>query len=123
MVENKAHTATANRIAQHLNAQYNSGEGFDIETDELIVEVETTATLRAGIERLRMAPGTVKVYVALTNKDGVREALRLTSGTRVGVMDPQGNVVKETSPSCENPHPTDQGQQDRPNDPCDGPSS
>ena len=40
------------------------------------------------------APG--KVYVALTNKDGVREALRLASGTRVGVMDPQGTVIKES---------------------------
>jgi hypothetical protein len=95
MTDNKAHTATANRIAQRLGTRYNSGPGFDIQTEELTIEVETTATVQEGIERLREAPG--RVYVALTNKDGVREALRFASGTRVGVMDPQGTVVKESA--------------------------
>ena len=94
MAENKAHTATANRIAQLYGTRYNAGDGFDIRTGELIVEVETTATVHEGIDRLRQTPG--RVYVALTNKDGVREALRLAAGTHVGVMDPQGNVVKES---------------------------
>lgn len=94
MGENKAHTATANRIAQLYGARYNAGEGFDIQAGDLIVEVETTATVQEGIDRLRQAPG--RVYVALTNKDGVREALRLAAGTRVGVMDPQGHVVRES---------------------------
>jgi hypothetical protein len=94
MTENKAHTATANRIAQRLGTRYNPGPGFDIQTDELTIEVETTATVHEGIERLREKPG--KVYVALTNKDGVREALRIASGTRVGVMDPQGTIIRES---------------------------
>jgi hypothetical protein len=95
MTENKAHTATANRIAQRLGTSYNAGDGFDIHTDELIIEVETTATVHQGIDRLNQTPG--RVYVALTNKDGVREALRLAAGTRVGVMDPQGKVIKESN--------------------------
>ena len=94
MAENKAHTATANRIAQLFGTTFNAGDGFDIRTDELIVEVETTATVHEGIDRLREVPG--RVYVALTNKDGVREALRMAAETRVGVMDPQGKVVKES---------------------------
>ena len=31
--ENKAHTATANRIAQVFGVKYNAGEGHDIEFD------------------------------------------------------------------------------------------
>ena len=93
--ENKAHTATANRIAQVFGATYNPGDGFDIQFDGVVIEVETTATVEDGIARLANAPG--RVYVALTNKDGVREALKLAQGTRVGVMDPQGGIVKESS--------------------------
>ena len=93
--ENKAHTATANRIAQVLGATYNSGEGHDIQANGVVVEVETTATVENGIARLAATQG--RSYVALTNKDGVREALRLAAGTKVGVMDPQGNIVKESN--------------------------
>ena len=92
--ENKAHTATANRIALALGATYNAGDGFDIEIDGMVVEVETTATVARGIARLSEATG--RVFVALTNKDGVREALRLAQGTRVGVMDPQGKIVRDS---------------------------
>ena len=97
--ENKAHTATANRIAQVFGVKYNAGEGHDIEFDGMVIEVETTATVEMGIQRLLDAEG--RNYVALTNKDGVREALRLVAGTNVGVMDPQGNIVKESSRETE----------------------
>ncbi|MCP4189876.1 MAG: hypothetical protein GY768_04530 [Planctomycetaceae bacterium] len=93
--ENKAHTATANRIAQVFGASYNPGKGHDIQIDDVVIEVETTATVESGIDQLAGTPG--RTYVALTNKDGVREALRLVEGTKVGVMDPQGNIVKESS--------------------------
>ncbi len=92
--ENKAHTATANRIAQVYGTNFNAGTGFDIQVDGMVIEVETTATVQEGINRLREADG--RVFVALTNKDGVREALRLANGTRVGVMDPQGNIIRES---------------------------
>ncbi|MDG2380224.1 MAG: hypothetical protein P8N76_00980 [Pirellulaceae bacterium] len=93
--ENKAHTATANRIAQLLGASYNSGDGHDIQIDDVVIEVETTATVESRIAQLATTEG--RTYVALTNKDGVREALRLAKGTKVGVMDPQGNIVKESN--------------------------
>ena len=92
---NKAHTATANRVARLLNTQYNEGEGFDIETDGVIVEVETTATMAAAAERLAAEPA--RVYIAMTNKDGVAEALLATAGSRVGIMDPHGNIVRESA--------------------------
>ena len=92
-IENKAHTATANRIATNFGTTYNSGQGFDIQTDQLTIEVETTATVQEAIGRLSEQPG--KVYVALTNQDGVSEAIRLVANTKVGVMDPHGKIVRE----------------------------
>lgn len=93
---NKAHTATANRIAKRYGGIYNHGDGPDISTDELTIEVETTATIRQAVRRLTGGKGAV--FVAVTNKDGVVEALRIAQDTRVGVMDPQGQIVKQSDP-------------------------
>lgn len=92
---NKSHTATANRVARRYGADYQSADGqFDICIGDLTIEIETTATILDGIDRLRGKSG--RVYVALTNKEGVEEAVKLATGTRVGVMDPQGEIVKES---------------------------
>ncbi len=92
---NKAHTATLNRIAQRYGATPNpQGRPFDIQADGLTIEVETTATIDAGLQKLRHLPG--RVYIAVTNKEAIRAALRMTEGTRVGVMDPKGDVLRES---------------------------
>ena len=92
LLENKAHTATANRVAKRYGAKFNSGEGFDIQTDDMIIEVETTATVSEAVARLVPVSGTV--YLAITNKDGVEEALRLVAQTSLGGMDAQGEIIK-----------------------------
>lgn len=92
-VENKAHRATANRIAQEFGVHYTPGGEFDITTDTVTIEVETTATVSEAIPRLESRAG--NVYVALTNRDGVEEALRLTKNSRVGVMDSRGKIIRE----------------------------
>ena len=92
-VENKAHRATANRIAHGLGVDYEPGGEFDILADSVTIEVETTATVSQAISRLETRAG--RVYVALTNRDGVEEALRLTANSRVGVMDSRGNIIRE----------------------------
>ena len=89
---NKAHTATANRIARRYQAEFNQGEGYDIQTPEMVVEVETTATMVDAMQRLEGQAG--QVYIALTNKDAVTEALRVLPENRVGIMDPYGNIVR-----------------------------
>ena len=33
-------------------------------------------------------------YIVMTNREGVREAIRTVAGTRVGVMDPYGEIIK-----------------------------
>lgn len=94
MVQNgKAHTAVANRIATRYGTQWRKDEHPDIVTEEFAVEVETTATLAEGLERLSKLAG--PAYVAVTNREAVRDALRLTRGTRIGVMDPKGNILKQ----------------------------
>jgi hypothetical protein len=94
---NKAHTATARRIAARYGTVYNDGEGVDIESDGMAIEVETTATIEEGVQRLRNHVG--RAFVAVTNKEGLAEALRLTQGTNIGVMDPRGNIIKESEKS------------------------
>ena len=89
---NKAHTATANRIARRYGVEFNPQDGPDIRCDGFTVEVETTATLDESIQRLRQSDGSV--YIAVTNKEAVQEALRLTQDSHIGVMDPQGEIVK-----------------------------
>jgi hypothetical protein len=95
--ENKAHTATANRIAQEFGVEYEPGREFDILADSVTIEVETTATVESAIQRLESRTG--RVYVALTNRDGVEEALRLTVNSRVGVMDSHGKIIRECNGS------------------------
>ncbi|HEV3416056.1 MAG TPA: hypothetical protein VG056_04565 [Pirellulales bacterium] len=87
---NKAHTTTINRIVRRYNGK--SGLDVDVETPEGIVEVETEATIRRGIRQLNKFRG--PVYLAVTNREALPEALRATAGSRIGVMDPHGNIVK-----------------------------
>ncbi|MCA9185010.1 MAG: hypothetical protein R3E01_29050 [Pirellulaceae bacterium] len=91
---NKAHTATGNRIARRYNAMFDPSGAFDIVTELMTVEVETTANMASAIDRLADVPG--RVYVAVTNREGIDETLRIASGSRVGVMDPQGNILRES---------------------------
>lgn len=93
--ENKAHTATVRRIAARYGGQLSDGGGPDIKSESLTVEVETTASIKSGIENLEQCDG--PVYVAVTNKEAIPEAIRLTEDTPVGVMDPQGNILRESS--------------------------
>ena len=95
-VQNKAHTATVNRIAKRYQAVANPNGHPDIESDELTVEVETSATIAAGIKRLLNVEG--PVFVAVTNREGLDEALKRAHPTRVGVMNPQGEIVQQSDP-------------------------
>lgn len=90
---NKAHTATVNRIARRYNLKFNEGDGVDFQTDEIAIDVETTATLDDGLERLLQISG--PAYLAVTNMEAVQEAIRQTQDTPIGVMDPKGNIIKE----------------------------
>lgn len=89
---NKAHTAAGNRIARRFQTEFTPDRKFDIAVGELKVDVETSASVSQAVLRLQSEPG--RVYVAMTNKDGLADAVRMATG-RVGIMDSHGNIVRE----------------------------
>lgn len=95
MAESRSHKATANRIAEQLGTEYNSGKGVDIRSPIATVEVETPETVRNGVRQLRGHRG--PVYIAGTNQAAVDAAMKKTEGTTVGVMDNQGRIVRSST--------------------------
>ena len=95
MPESRSHAATANRIARNIGTDYNRGPGADIQTDRVVIEVETPDSVGDASRQLR---GHKKpVYVAGTNHKAVLLALEVTNGTTIGVMDNQGNIIKPST--------------------------
>ena len=89
------HDQTAERLAKKEQTAYNRGPGADIKGGRRVIEVETEATVRDALRQLR---GYRKpVYVAGADEKATRAALDAAEGTTVGVMDPQGNIVKSSS--------------------------
>lgn len=95
MTESRSHKATASRIAKKLKTVYNSGKGVDIKSTRATVEVETPETVSQAPSQLRGHKG--PAYIAGTNQQAVKKALKVTEGTTIGVMDNQGNIIKSSS--------------------------
>jgi hypothetical protein len=93
---NKAHTATLRRIAKRYRGEIGADNRADIVAGDMLIEVETAATLAAGIARL--LSHSCRRYVAVTNREALDEALRQTERTGIGVMNPQGDIVREAQP-------------------------
>lgn len=94
---NKAHTAVVRRISERYGAKSPRSGNVDVHAGDLFVEVETTATMRDGIERLRRIAG--RRYIAVTNREALDDAVSLTGATGIGVMDPWGDVVRDAEPT------------------------
>jgi hypothetical protein len=90
---NKAHAAVVRRLIERYGVGGENTNGFDVHIGDLIIEVETTATLRDAIEKLRLASG--RRFVAVTNREAIEDAVAITGNTPIGVMDPWGEVVRE----------------------------
>jgi RNase P/RNase MRP subunit p30 len=94
MTEDRAHKATANRLAKKFQTEYTPEKGVDITNKRIAIEIESPQTVKDGIQQLQ---GYKKpVYIAGTNKEAVQKALEVTKGTTVGVMDNQGNILKKS---------------------------
>ncbi len=91
---NKAQRATSNRILKRYGGTvYESENVLQIRSDERLIDIATTASLGEALQRLRFSKQ--RAYVAITNLEALAAALRITRSTKVGVMDPQGNIVRE----------------------------
>ena len=95
MPESRSHKSTANRLAKIHNAEYNQGQGPDIKTEDITIEVETPDSMADAGRQLRGHRG--PVYVAGTNKEAVDSALERYGDSTIGVMDNQGNIIKPSS--------------------------
>ena len=89
------HDQTASRLARKDGVRYNRGQGPDVVGPRRAIEVETVETAHDGLRQLQ---GFRKpVYIAGADTEATRAALAATRNTTVGVMDPQGNIVKRST--------------------------
>jgi hypothetical protein len=93
IVANKAHAAVIRRLIERYGAGTHIANGFDIHIGDLIIEVETTATLRQAVEKLRRISG--RRFIAVTNREALPDAVALTGSTDIGVMDPWGEIIRD----------------------------
>ena len=89
------HDRTARQLAHKHKTDYNKGQGPDVITSRLAIEVETANTVRDGLRQLQ---GFRKpVYIAGADAETTKKALDVTKGTTVGVMGPDGKIVKRST--------------------------
>ena len=81
-----------NRIAQRYGVRPTPDGPFDIQAEKFHIDVETSASLDRAVNKLRNQSG--PVYIAVTNKECIQLALSKTEDTTIGVMDPQGGIVR-----------------------------
>ena len=90
------HDATAKRIARKYDAEYNRGQGPDIETPKMVIEVETVDTVKEAY--LQLQGFRKPVYVAGADFAATQAACVYNFGksNTIGVMDSDGNILKES---------------------------
>jgi hypothetical protein len=89
---NKAYAATVNRLLRRYGGQFNAESG--VQSAKGLIAVETGATVGRSVRRLLAADGAR--YLAVTNREVIPDALEAVNGYPIGVMDPQGRVIKST---------------------------
>jgi hypothetical protein len=90
---NKAFTATMNRLAERYGGT--PTEAGEIIADIGSIRVTTTAELAEAVANLAERPG--PVYIATTNREAIRDALRAVEQTRVGLMQPNGDILRPSA--------------------------
>jgi hypothetical protein len=88
------HDAIAQRIATMKGVRYNQGKGPDIITPREAIEVETVNTIADA--RRQFQGYRRPVYVAGADDVATQAALEHYKGTDIGVMDPFGNILRDS---------------------------
>ena len=92
----KSHDPLAEELAKALKTTYNPGKGVDIKKRGIAAEVEPTPeTFTDGIRQLRPYKG--RRYL-VTDPEYIDEAVRRADKTKIGVMKPNGTIVKPATP-------------------------
>lgn len=93
----KSHEQIAKQLEKTLKTPYNRGKGPDFKKRGVVVEVEPTpATFTNGIRQLRPYKG--RRYLA-TDNSYIDDAMKRTKKTKLGVMKPNGTIVKPATPA------------------------
>jgi len=88
------HDQIAEKIAKKLGTEYRPHKGIDIVKDK-VVEVETKRdSLYHGLAQVIRSP---KPRYLAVNRPSIKNALKITQGTGVGVMGPTGRIIKRAS--------------------------
>lgn len=96
----KSHDKIAEQLQKALNTPYNRGKGVDFQKGQTKVEVEPTPnTFSDGIKQLRNYKG---LRYLSTDESFINDAIRRTQNTKIGVMKPNGAVVKPATPARRN---------------------
>jgi len=86
------HNRIAKAIAEKKGVEYNKGKGADIKTPTQVIEVEVDpGKFKEGVRQLRGYRRTR--YLGVPN-ELVKEAIKYTKGTGVGVMNEKGKIKK-----------------------------
>ena len=89
------HDVTAQRLARKEGVEYNRGQGPDVISTRRAIEVETANTVHDGLRQLQ---GYKKpVYIAGADDEATKAALDGSQGMTVGVMNPQGKIIKRST--------------------------
>lgn len=93
---NKAHAAVVRRLNERYGNGSDNSNGFDVHIGDLIIEVETSATLRDGFSKLQSSNG--RRYIAVTNQEAIDDAVSLVKESEIGVMNPWGDIIRDAAP-------------------------
>lgn len=89
------HDRVARQIAKKEGVKYNLGQGADVQSPRRAIEIETANTVSDASRQLQ---GYQKpVYVAGVDNRAVKIALKRYENTTIGVMRPNGKIVKRSS--------------------------
>lgn len=86
------HDEIAEKLAKKFGTEYKKNKGIDIVTKDRVIEVETKKNaLSQGIKQVQSSS---KARYLAVNKTSIKNALKATKGTGIGVMRPTGKIVK-----------------------------
>ncbi|MCL0029898.1 hypothetical protein M1N19_02910 [Dehalococcoidia bacterium] len=92
MTPKSKHDQIAEQLAKALKTTYNPSKGVDIKKRGMVAEIEPTPkTFTDGIRQLRPYKG---CRYLVTDDRYINEAVERVKNTKIGVMKPNGTVVK-----------------------------
>jgi len=93
----KSHEQIAKQLEKALKIPYNPSKGPDFKKGGKVIEVEPTPqTFTDGIRQVRNYKG---LRYLSTDDSSINELVQRTENTKVGVMKPNGTIVKPATPA------------------------